>query len=606
MNELVLTGYDPFWPEREKEALYLGTWCFTYQPRHHFIECKEFAIAPSPWRQWKDLREATEYELGLADRMLAALTVALNSFHGVDRHERFYGIIYGFWMICWLGIVDDRFRRLDAVSRSGEFLVNTSNFGQASWSGKDVASALRGYAYRHDVNLLLFTQLLEYFRWPNLHPQMGTVSIVDNDSGGGEFESPLYRESKNPSHLSRLKRFFKSGIGEIQLRRKRSELFARHYIGYIEGLSDEDRLALIKNSDPYRWFRKRAVEFPIVVRSTPGLRNLHLAFDARTPFEEFIARHFFSSLPDDLCVAFEESLPPGRRTAGRTWIGSDPLQSSGMAARVAFLVERGGRWIGVQHGGGYGVSDIATEHRFAELKMSDKFVTWGWTKYRGIDPSELISLPPPLLNANKPVPDETRDDTLLFVGYSCASYTYWLQGWKRNEDAVHHFEDKIRFLRALDRKKIRTVIYKASITDYGMNEAEHVQKVPGVQYTTEGTFRHLAGSVKAVCVDSLSTAMHEALAWNVPTFFFWQEDFLDILPEAKKPFDRLREIGIWASDPLKAAMHVNEVWPNLHEWWYSDSVQSARADFLDVFGKMSSDWKRDWVAFLNEKGPGLL
>ena len=59
--------------------------------------------------------------------------------------------------------------------------------------------------------------------------------------------------------------------------------------------------------------------------------------------------------------------------------------------------------------------------------------------------------------------------------------------------------------------------------------------------------------------------------------------------------DVLEKVKIVFSDGESAAKHVNAVYDELNDWWFSDAVQRIRARFVDKYASTSSNWMNIWI-----------
>lgn len=118
MRELVLTGYKCFWPENEKDALFLGPWCFAGNHKYKFVDQKKFNLARSPWETPDDILKASLYIDSLIDRIIPPLSKIMNNFNSVKYGEQFWEKYTIVWLTHWLGHCYDRYVRLKFLQNS--------------------------------------------------------------------------------------------------------------------------------------------------------------------------------------------------------------------------------------------------------------------------------------------------------------------------------------------------------------------------------------------------------------------------------------------------------------------------------------------------------
>ena len=79
------------------------------------------------------------------------------------------------------------------------------------------------------------------------------------------------------------------------------------------------------------------------------------------------------------------------------------------------------------------------------------------------------------------------------------------------------------------------------------------------------------------------------LSINFPTIIYWQSEFCEIREQAIKYFDELEKVGILQLNYRKAAIHINDIWNNIDQWWFSKETQAARNIFCDKFAKIEKN-----------------
>ena len=94
-----------------------------------------------------------------------------------------------------------------------------------------------------------------------------------------------------------------------------------------------------------------------------------------------------------------------------------------------------------------------------------------------------------------------------------------------------------------------------------------------------------------ICTNN-STTFLECIYYNVPTIIFWDCKLWEIREEASPYMDLLINNKILHTSPRSAAIHVNNVYDNLHIWWNSKEVQNALSTFKHEFVRDNVDFFR--------------
>ena len=83
-----------------------------------------------------------------------------------------------------------------------------------------------------------------------------------------------------------------------------------------------------------------------------------------------------------------------------------------------------------------------------------------------------------------------------------------------------------------------------------------------------------------------ATTYNEALAANIPTVMYWDRNLWEWASFAEKDFLSLKAAGIFHDTPEAAANHVNAIWDQVSDWWYSKKVQNAREKFCRKYSRL--------------------
>ena len=72
---------------------------------------------------------------------------------------------------------------------------------------------------------------------------------------------------------------------------------------------------------------------------------------------------------------------------------------------------------------------------------------------------------------------------------------------------------------------------------------------------------------------------------NFPTIIFRNEEHWEIKEDAKPFFKLLKKAKIFHESPNDAALHVEKIWDNVGDWWFSEEVQMARKNFCNEYSR---------------------
>lgn len=290
-------------------------------------------------------------------------------------------------------------------------------------------------------------------------------------------------------------------------------------------------------------------------------------------------------------IAQKQHYHPGRLLV-------DTLNSEDDSIRVvtAMAYERGERLVGSQHGGTYGthramMASAATEYPY------HAFLTWGWDRHDDFV-GNFVPVPSPMLGKLADCHRETQP-ALIFVGGSMVVHGTRLGWLPKPQHYLSYRRAKLDFINSLA-DPVRIALsyrpYRRNVTileDDGFIHRHHPD-IPLV----EGDLSRAILGCRLLVLDHPITTMLVAMAANIPTIMYWEEDAWPLAISASPYFQALRDAGILFHDPQAAAAQVNAIWNDVPGWWRSASIQQARRHFAHHFARTSRWWWIYWLAAL--------
>lgn len=585
MRELVLTGYKDFWPEEEKNALFLGPWCFSDNHKYKFWAQDKFSLSASPWEDSNEMLKAALYIDSLSDKIIRALTPVMNRFQKYQRSEKFWKMYMVVWLIQWLNIYYDRYRRIAALKNMHEtFTVKIAC--ESEYPVSNPWDFFEKAEESHGCNLFLMSDIIrnagfDFLKYTEIKTDIG---VSGNKTG------------RQDGLFSKISKAIEPLYG--MLKSYKIELFNSYpvYLGHLRGISSIDRFYLQSSLDPIFFLRPREKVFlKILKRGRGDLLNSRLELGAENEFEKMVEKALLKYIPEEFTVTYEAGRDYHSKI--KAWIGVDIYISPNKAFRVASVVENGGRYIGAQHGGGYGQLK-SISHAKMEYETSSEYITWGWN-FKHIYDSRYQPLPSPQLSKLKSY--KCRSNNLVFVGTVPSAYKCDMHSFLSPEQLLAYFHNKEIFLKRLKLSIIPNIRYRPYFKDYGSGEREFVKSIlPDMRLLTDVNLTDAFSRSRLVVMDHLTTGYLEALSMNVPTIIFCNPDHFVMADIVKPFFDKLRNAGILYDNAEEAANKVNGIWDDVRAWWEQESVQRPREEFCRYHARASKSWRREWIAYLKD------
>jgi putative transferase (TIGR04331 family) len=256
--------------------------------------------------------------------------------------------------------------------------------------------------------------------------------------------------------------------------------------------------------------------------------------------------------------------------------------------------------IAMQHGGNFGI----VKRLFAEdyqKKISDYFITWGWSE---IDNNTIVPLPSSKLINHQDIGALSTFKNKSRIVFIVGSPPEFFSDFRYMPSSRgQYIADQILFSNSLNIDIISNITVR-------LYQSDIKESITNIWTNKNASFENwdvsLVESIKRsrlfIC-DHLMTTFVEALVMNIPCVLFWRDNYPDgvLRKDSERYFEKLRKAGILYNDPLDAASFVNNIYFNgIDSWWFSEPVQTARSSFCNQYAKKSDDPHAEWSNFLND------
>ena len=117
-----------------------------------------------------------------------------------------------------------------------------------------------------------------------------------------------------------------------------------------------------------------------------------------------------------------------------------------------------------------------------------------------------------------------------------------------------------------------------------------LERHPTIKFASRrGHIHSLMKTCRVNIVTYRATVFIDSLMGNIPTLMFWDPLLWEVSESALPAFERLKEVGIFHSDPKTIVTHIQKYWDDMPAWWLSKPVQDARLKFLSDYSTPSLD-----------------
>ncbi len=568
---LVTTADERTWPTNKNESvLFLGEWCKIYS-RKAVWQHMHANTALYHWDDRKKLFEDYKYLQELHENLLCKLSDELNRIHCTKHSLRYWRILIGPWLGWFVQILFDRWFMLKHV-------VEKENIDKCNVIKRDPVSIIPNdmshfgsISVHDDWNEAIYGQLMELC-WKDV---IGIeVICVDKVNKKG-------RNHQHKGMLTMLRRYFSKLIPVF------NKLLPNDngYFFILSGLPQKIELLLqirLKQF-PKMWRHQVApVVNPDIYKrkwelSIEGLDNDEFAEVACQLVSKHIPVSYLEGYKRlDMFVA---QLP---------WPTNPKVifTSNGYASDdvfkfwVAEKVEKDIPLIIGQHGGNFGMTPFSF-YEDHQIKISDKWLSWGWT-----DKANRHITPVGNLKHFGTEVNYDPNGGALMVELIIPRYSYYIYSIAISRQWLDYFEDQQCFLKELPKPLRRKVLLRLGANDYGWNQKARWKDIMPEVNIDQKRHLNIVGQIRKsrLYISTYNaTGYLESMNWNVPTIIFWNENHWELTEEVKPYFEMLKSVGIFHETPQSAAKQMIEVWDDIDAWWLSDPVQSVRSIFCKQF-----------------------
>ena len=550
----------------EYEKIYLGNWCF--KDRYLATEQK---VVNYHWNDRQKLEKDFFYLDKLHEKLLISLQDTLNKFHKKKNSLKFWRILCGYWLHCYISSTFDRWENIQKAFKE------YPNINQ-----------LQIY---YDESLIVgsntreFMNLVSDEKWnQNIYHQI--LSYLE-DKANKKFSLEKKIIKVNTSYYKNYRINFKAKIIRYIFKvynhflsyflKKNKIILYKTYLGKF----DEFLINL-----KFFQFPNYFSHYESKSQVDQSLReNLNIDFNAENSFEIFLKKNLFLHIPKEFLEDFDSindfikssNFPPKPKKIFTTrTLSNDSVFVRYMAEKKE--TENIEIIIG-QHGGVYGHFKFlwAEDH---EVKISDKFLTWGWKKknYKNVLPFGYIKS---LKYRNEKIPKKMN--TCSYFLRSRGKYPHRLDSSTGSNQMSKYYQNSLNFFKILlSEKKSSQVTPRFHEAEFGWGHLSiWKNKFPNLdyKYSFDESMNEVLEKYDLLIFSYIATGFLECLAMNKPFIIISSLSECPLRDEVLEDFKKLKSAKIFFEKNEDAIEHLDFLKNNLSFWWNNDLVKKTRFDF---------------------------
>jgi len=246
---------------------------------------------------------------------------------------------------------------------------------------------------------------------------------------------------------------------------------------------------------------------------------------------------------------------------------------------TAHAAESGSQIVLAQHGGQFGISEFPSFSERHELKISDRYITWGWKSSEQCYPGIALTV-----NHAKKIKSQNSGNLLVVTDELWKYPRSIFTDLSDNSGYLEHLANTISFLRPEIHSDVLLRIHHAEAQSGAPQRDWWFKNLPGITHDKANlSFKQMLSKSRLVLIAHNGTSIPEAIALNAPTIITWSDSYMKVRKSAEAVFDALEAAGIFHRTPESAASFINLIWNDVDGWWNSHATIEARKQFTDQY-----------------------
>ncbi len=565
---LITTALQETFPKDTNETvLFLGEWCKIYNKKTVWEKFDSQTMS----YHWNDREKLyTDYQSIqiIYEKILLELSSKLNQTHQVNYSLRYWRILIGPWLSLFIQTLFDRWFMLNTVFDNNQrYHCCVIKREPLSLVPNDMGH-FQQWLITDDWNEAIYGQLIELC-WIN------KVNVTWVEKRKQIAQS--FFEKKIP-----IKKYIKEKVLPFLNKlfiKDNNHFFISSYLPLKIELKLQARLGQIPNL----WKTQSAP----IVKPHSKQRKWQLNGEKGSEFEKVLRKMIPMHIPT---VYLEGYLILNKTVESLPWpknpksIFTSNAYSDDDLFKVwaAKKTESNIPLIIGQHGGHFGMN-LFSFHEDHQIKIADKWLSWGWE-----DKSRKNIIPLGNLKVIGSQVDYNPKGDALMVAMGLPRYSYHLYAVPVANQYLDYFNDQKIFLSSLPIELRQQVLLRLYSNDYDWNQVDRWKdSMPEVNIDLgRKDIKKLIKKSRLYISTYNATTYLESLTWNVPTIMFWNPKHWELNEQAKPYFELLEKAGIFHTTPKSAAQKMIEVWEDVDGWWHSNETQKARKIFIDQYSQL--------------------
>ena len=590
-RNFVMSPDEKYW-DINMPILFAGEWCLDPLQKDKWKHLNYKVLQSEIFETEKNIKEINFCE-NIYEKLLEEVTETLNELHKINWSKRSWRIVIGPWLERYTAILNNRFNLLLKSKRDYIIHFKSISFKDDSLISFDLKD-FNDKACNNEWNEKILRRLNKLYLEKNFNTDyLNEIKLEKFNIKQKNYIKIISQVLKNKiNYFWKIFPFSKNNN------------FLLHKI-YIGSFFTSLKLFIGLKNFPVKYFLDESTvikNFNIELR-----KKIKINFEVENLNEKIIRYLLIESIPTIYIEGFQammkkvddSNLPKEKKDIFTCNSWSDTV----FKFWIAESVNNGSKLFYGQHGSGYGVIKKHNGIRH-ELKICDKYLTWGWGSKNTDDKIiPCVCFP----SIKEKISKNYKKKEILLIPSVVDIYLFRNELKKPNK--IYYDMDILNnFINNLDKKPFKNLAFKAHAMEKRRWRRpffyyEYMRKNrPEIKiYETTKNLDKIINNSKISIFFYLGTPFLKNLTLNKPSIIIYPYRFKETInQEFLIFFKKLEEVNIAQKNSSDAAKFININYDKINDWWYNNKTQTIREDFSNIFAKKNSESLKILIKSLSE------
>jgi len=588
---LATTSIEETWGKSER-IIFLGEWCKIYSRKDTYENRDHITLK----YHWSDKKKMDRDKINIEDmyeKKLKILIRKLNEIHKINKDDRYWRIILGPWLYSYISTIYERWETINSFFESNLYSANTLFYHLKKNEKKNydfTTDSLRDIFYQDIWNQEIFGEIIKY-NYSN------KLNIEEKDCNLKKYyrnqNYKLYEDSKIKYVLKNILKFLNVKFAKILIN-KNKVLFDEPFMSIPKFV----KLNLNINCYPCsskNFFIKDEIKLKTLKKFDKNLRK-KLNINTTDHFQSFLDKKII----DDMPQIFLEKFTFARQLIEKYLSDEKKIIFSNVNIYhndlykiwAAEMCSKQSKLLINHHGGGIPYKYVFFEH---DRKIADKIISWNKSNHK----NEIQMTPLKILGKSENFSSNKKN--LLMFSTELPRYSFRVQSIPIGDEILKNFERLISLTEKLDKNILNfTKLRMANNFEWYLSKRFSdkfgSQTILGTKNSIYEDFK----SCRLTLHNNPSTPFIESLNLNLPSILFFDKNSWRFESDYTELVNDLMQKKLLFENENEAAKHINLIWNNIDEWWFSNEIQNLRQEFLKNFCYVKKNWAEEYKKFFNQ------